>query len=83
MSAHDIRDAHRPPFDSVLQAMTDYVMDYDASQSSLAMETARFADGLPGPAPCGAGLPGCTKLLEPHRARCLPPAATRVARHQP
>ena len=42
MSAHDIRSAERPPFDTILQAMTDYVMDYDASQSKLAMETARY-----------------------------------------
>jgi hypothetical protein len=42
MSAHDIRSAERPPFDTILQAMADYVCDYDASQSSLAMETARY-----------------------------------------
>ncbi len=62
----DIRHTQRPDFDTVLQNIADYVMDYDASQSSLAMQTARFClmDTL------GCGLmalahPECVKLMGP------------------
>jgi len=66
MSAHDIRDAHRPPFDAVLQSMADYLMDYDAGQSALAMETARYnlMDSL-ACALLALDYPECTKLLGP------------------
>ena len=66
MSAHDIRDAHRPPFDAVLQSMADYLMDYDAGQSALAMETARYClmDSL-ACALLALDYPECTKLLGP------------------
>lgn len=79
MSAHDIRSAERPPFDTVLQAMTDYVMDYDASQSPLAMETARYClmDSLA----CGLmalDYPECTKLLGPIVPGATLPGGTRV-----
>ncbi|HXH04492.1 MAG TPA: bifunctional 2-methylcitrate dehydratase/aconitate hydratase [Candidatus Competibacteraceae bacterium] len=66
MATHDIRNAKRPPFDQVLQDITDYVMNYDVTQSKLAMETARYClmDTL------GCGLmalayPECTKLMGP------------------
>jgi 2-methylcitrate dehydratase len=66
MSAHDIRSAERPPFDAILQSMADYVMDYDASQSRLAMETARYClmDSL-ACALMALDYPECTKLLGP------------------
>ena len=66
MSAHDIRSAERPPFDTILQSMADYVMDYDASQSALAMETARYCliDSL-ACALMALDYPECTKLLGP------------------
>ena len=72
MSAHDIRDAQRPPFDTVLQSMTDYVMDYDVTQSPLAMETARYClmDSL-ACALMALDYPECRKLLGP-----LVPGAT-------
>jgi len=66
MSAHDIRSAERPPFDTILQSMADYVMDYDAGQSKLAMETARYCliDSL-ACALMALDYPECTKLLGP------------------
>lgn len=66
MSSHDIRAAKRPPFDTILQAMADYVMDYDAGQSPLAMETARYClmDSL-ACALIALDYPECTKLLGP------------------
>ncbi len=66
MSAHDIRSAERPPFDTILQSMADYVMDYDASQSALAMETARYCliDSL-ACALMALDYPECSKLLGP------------------
>ena len=79
MSAHDIRSAERPPFDSVLQAMAEYVCDYDASQSPLAMETARYCliDSLA----CGLmalDYPECTKLLGPIVPGATLPGGSRV-----
>lgn len=66
MSAHDIRDTKRPDPDQVLVDIADYVMNYDVTQSSEAMETARYClmDTL------GCGLlalsyPACTKVLGP------------------
>lgn len=67
MSAHDLTDASRPPFDELLARIADYTLDLDrASGGSEALETARFCllDTL------GCGLlalayPACTKLLGP------------------
>ncbi|MEZ5671885.1 MAG: hypothetical protein R3E08_05690 [Thiotrichaceae bacterium] len=42
MSAHDIRDTKRPDPDQVLVDIADYVMNYDVTKSSEAMETARY-----------------------------------------
>lgn len=79
MSAHDIRAAKRPDFDQVLKDITDYVMEYDATQSPEAMETARysFMDAL------GCGLlalnyPACTKLLGPTVPGAQMPGGARV-----
>jgi 2-methylcitrate dehydratase len=72
--SHDIRSAERPPFDTILQAMADYVMDYDAGQSALAMETARYnlMDSL-ACALLALDYPECVKLLGP-----VVPGATLV-----
>jgi 2-methylcitrate dehydratase len=66
MSAHDIRDTKRPDPDKVLVDIVDYVINYDVTKSSEAMETARYClmDTL------GCGLlalsyPACTKVLGP------------------
>lgn len=66
MSSHDIRDTKRPDPDQVLVDIADYVMNYDVTQSSEAMTTARYClmDTL------GCGLlalnyPACTKVLGP------------------
>ena len=65
MSNIIIRDARRPPFDTVIQGIADYVCDYQID-SVEALETARYCllDTL------GCGLlalsyPACTKLLGP------------------
>lgn len=66
MSAHDIRAAKRPPFDTVIKEIVDYVCDYDVSTSSEAMETARYC--LMDTLGCGMlalSYPACTKLLGP------------------
>ncbi len=70
MSAHDIRDTKRPDPDQVLVDIADYVMNYDVTKSSEAMETARYClmDTL------GCGLlalsypacTNCTLLLDGH-----------------
>ncbi len=59
-------NAQRPAFDQVIQDITDYVLQDDVAQSSLALETARYCwmDTI------GCGLyalqyPACTKLLGP------------------
>jgi len=61
-----VLDASRQKFDQVIQDIVDYVLDYDVSQSALAMETARYdwMDTI------GCGLlaleyPACTKMLGP------------------
>ncbi len=66
MSKAAVLDASRPDFDQVIQDITDYVMNYDVTQSQEAMETARFCwmDTI------GCGLfalkyPACTKMLGP------------------
>ncbi|MBT3204500.1 MAG: bifunctional 2-methylcitrate dehydratase/aconitate hydratase [Gammaproteobacteria bacterium] len=66
MSKAAVLDASRPDFDQVIQDITDYVMNYDVTQSQEAMETARYCwmDTI------GCGLfalkyPACTKMLGP------------------
>jgi 2-methylcitrate dehydratase len=64
---HEIStDASRPEFDRVIQEITDYVLNYDVTQSAEAMATARYCwmDTI------GCGLyalkfPACTRLLGP------------------
>ncbi len=64
--AHDARSAARPQADTLLAQIADYVVDYDATASTEALDTARYClmDTL------GCGLlalnyPACTKLLGP------------------
>jgi len=66
MSKAAVLDASRPQFDQVIQDIVDYVLDYDVTQSSLAMETARYdwMDSM-GCALLALGYPACTKLLGP------------------
>ena len=67
MSAHDLTDASRPPFDALLQQIADYTLDVPrAGSSPEALDTARYCllDTL------GCGLlalayPACTKMLGP------------------
>lgn len=66
MSTVDHRAAARPEFDAILTRLADYVMDYDVTQSALAMETARHC--LMDTLACGMLAlehPDCTKLLGP------------------
>ena len=66
MSKAAVLDASRPDFDTVIQDIVDYIFDYDVSQSSTAMETARydFMDSM-GCALLALNYPACTKLLGP------------------
>jgi len=66
MSKAATLDASRPDFDQVIQDITDYVMNYDVTQSDEAMQTARYCwmDTI------GCGLfalnyPACVKMLGP------------------
>ena len=66
MSKAAVLDASRPDFDKVIQDIVDYVLTYDVTGSSEAMETARYCwmDTI------GCGLfalnyPACTKMLGP------------------
>ena len=66
MSRTATTNAHRPDFDAVVQAIADYVLDYNVTQSCAAMETARycFMDTL-GCALYALTFPACTRLLGP------------------
>jgi len=66
MSKAAVLDASRPEFDQVIQDIVDYVLDYDVTQSSNAMETARYdwMDSM-GCALLALSYPACTKLLGP------------------
>ena len=66
MSKAAVLDASRPQFDQVIQDIVDYVLDYDVTQSSNAMETARYdwMDSM-GCALLALNYPACTKLLGP------------------
>lgn len=61
-----VLDASRQPFDLVIQNIVDYVLDFDVSQSLLAMETARYAwmDSI-GCALLALDYPACSKMLGP------------------
>jgi 2-methylcitrate dehydratase len=66
MSKAAVLDASRPDFDSVIQDIVDYVIDYDVTRSVEAMETARYdwMDSM-GCALLALNYPACTKLLGP------------------
>ena len=66
MSKAAVLDASRPDFDSVIQDIVDYVIDYDVTQSAEAMKTARYdwMDSM-GCALLALNYPACTKLLGP------------------
>jgi len=66
MSNTSTLDTTRPDFDTVIQAIVDYVLDYDVSTSDEAMQTARYGwmDSL-GCALLALEYPACTKLLGP------------------
>jgi 2-methylcitrate dehydratase len=79
MSKAAVLDASRPDFDQVIQDITDYVLDYDVSQSAEAMATARYCwmDTI------GCGLyalnyPACTKMLGPIVPGAEMPGGARV-----
>jgi 2-methylcitrate dehydratase len=72
-------DASRPAFDQVIQDIVDYVQGYDVTQSSEAMQTARYCwmDTV------GCGLyalnyPACTKMLGPVVPGASMPGGARV-----
>jgi len=66
MSKAAVLDASRPDFDTVIQDIVDYVLDYDVTQSAEAMQTARYdwMDSM-GCALLALSYPACTKLLGP------------------
>ena len=74
MSKAVVLNASRPDYDRVIQEITDYVMNYDVSQSQEAMETARYdwMDSM-GCAIYALNYPACTKLLGPVVPVLLPP----------
>jgi 2-methylcitrate dehydratase len=66
MSREAIREAKRPAPDKALTDIADYVLHYDVTQSSEAMQTARYC--LMDTLGCGMlalNYPACTKLLGP------------------
>jgi 2-methylcitrate dehydratase len=79
MSKAAVLDASRPEFDRVIQDITDYVMDYDVSQSEEAMNTARYCwmDSI-GCALHALDYPACTKLLGPVVPGASMPGGARV-----
>ncbi|MCG6871328.1 MAG: bifunctional 2-methylcitrate dehydratase/aconitate hydratase [Gammaproteobacteria bacterium] len=79
MSAHDLRAARRPDFDPEIQAIADYVLDFDVRQSPEAMRTARYC--LMDTLGCGflaLSYPACTKLLGPVVPGAVLPGGARV-----
>ncbi|HYW92856.1 MAG TPA: bifunctional 2-methylcitrate dehydratase/aconitate hydratase [Gammaproteobacteria bacterium] len=79
MSGDAVRSAKRPDPDKVLVDIADYVLGYDVTRSSEAMETARYVmmDTL------GCGLlalsyPACTKLLGPVVPGATMPGGVKV-----
>ncbi|MCU7936962.1 MAG: bifunctional 2-methylcitrate dehydratase/aconitate hydratase [Candidatus Thiodiazotropha sp. (ex Dulcina madagascariensis)] len=79
MSKAAVLDASRPDYDPVIQAITDYVLNYDVSQSREAMETARYdwMDSM-GCAIYALNYPACTKLLGPIVPGADMPGGARV-----
>jgi 2-methylcitrate dehydratase len=69
-----IISANRPDFDDVIQKITDYALNYDASQSELAMETAHYClmDSI-ACALMALKYPACQKLLGPSVPNALLP----------
>ncbi len=66
MSREAIREAKRPAPDKALTDIADYVLGYDVTQSTEAMQTARYC--LMDTLGCGMlalNYPACTKLLGP------------------
>jgi 2-methylcitrate dehydratase len=77
--SNDSRQAERPDYDIVIQKIVDYVINFDASKSKLAMETARYC--LMDTLGCGIlalNYPACTKLLGPIVAGATMKNASRV-----
>ena len=79
MNQTPVVDATRPEFDRVIQDIADYVLDFDVSRSSEAMQTARYCcmDTI------GCGLyalnyPACTRLLGPVVPGADVPGGARV-----
>ena len=79
MSKAVVLNASRPDYDRVIQEITDYVMNYDVSQSQEAMETARYdwMDSM-GCAIYALNYPACTKLLGPVVPGADMPGGARV-----
>ncbi len=78
MSAHDIRSAQRPDFDTALVAIADYAKSFSI-QSPQAYETARYC--LMDTLACGfqaLKYPACTKLLGPVVPGAVMPGGARV-----
>ncbi len=79
MSKAAVLDASRPDFDKAIQDIVEYVLHFDVTQSSEAMETARYCwmDTI------GCGLyalnyPACTKMLGPIVPGADMPGGARV-----
>jgi len=66
MSSLDFKDATRPEYDRVIRDIADYVIDFDVTVSSEAMNTARYCwmDTI-GCALYALNYPACTNLLGP------------------
>ena len=79
MSKAVVLNASRPDYDPVIQEITDYVKNYDVSQSREAMETARYdwMDSM-GCALYALNYPACTKLLGPVVPGADMPGGARV-----
>ncbi len=74
-----VLDASRQDFDKVIQDITDYVMNYDVTQSAEAMQTARFdwMDSI-GCALLALNYPACSKMLGPVVADATMSGGSRV-----
>lgn len=79
MSKAAVLNASRPDYDRVIQDITDYVMNYDVSQSREAMETARYdwMDSM-GCAIYALNYPACSKMLGPVVPGADMPGGARV-----
>ncbi len=79
MSKAAVLNASRPNYDPVIQEISDYVLNYDVSQSREAMQTARYdwMDSM-GCAIYALNYPACTKLLGPVVPGADMPGGARV-----